>query len=768
RVTRYNHGLLEPADGKLDPFLAHAAMQTLRRCQNWPAVLRLLDLPENKPVRGVALRAVANQYVPQVVSGLIARLADDDADRRRQYADALSRVCRQAGPWEYWGYRPAPRAAPAVAWQHTAAIEQALALLLVDPDRAVRLAVLRRMQREKIAVPLDKLAAWLNGGTPLKAEGTPLKAAERDEEAVAAILTSLPGEPADQRRALLRQLIVDRNQGAANRMRALHLLQADSTPPSAELLREMIGALEDGPVLAELLRPFHAAIGKEAIALLVQKLSSASAEVRAAAVQALADAGSTDAGPQITRLLEDHNPLVRRAAAAAVGRLHYSLERSTFGPAVESLLKLARDPDVLVRCAALESLGQLRAASAAPLAAAALDDRETQLSALACLVQTGGPEHADDIIKLAGADSSEAVALLSVRALTKWRARGDVTAERRAEMERAIERLQGSSGLVLHWHVRGPLTTETLGRVQGRLLATKTGESFRDDEKLWQSIVAASADGRVAAPGTSTGKQSWLAWADVTVGQATAAQFVAAAGGELQVWINGRPAYQRQLKAEVPRDFVPYSDFFDGTLTAGRNRLVIRVTAAGGQGTPLKAEAEFQLRFRRKSSTAKHEQFVQAALSRTGDIQRGRQLFLDAARTQCLKCHRVESVGERIGPELIGLGDRFSRIHIVESILEPSRTVTPGFQTLLVRATDGQTFTGIKIAEDERTLTLADAKGDKLLIAKDQIEAQQPQAKSTMPDGLVQQLTADQFVDLVTFLASQKQSRSQPPAGQDH
>jgi putative heme-binding domain-containing protein len=172
------------------------------------------------------------------------------------------------------------------------------------------------------------------------------------------------------------------------------------------------------------------------------------------------------------------------------------------------------------------------------------------------------------------------------------------------------------------------------------------------------------------------------------------------------------------------------------------------------------------LRFRRKSSTAKHEQFVQAALSRTGDIERGRQLFLDAARTQCLKCHRVESMGERIGPELTGLGDRFSRIHIVESILEPSRTVTPGFQTLLVRAIDGQTFTGIKIAEDERTLTLADAKGDKLLIAKDQIEAQQAQAKSTMPDGLVQQLTADQFVDLVTFLASRKQPLEQRPAGQ--
>jgi quinoprotein glucose dehydrogenase len=150
---------------------------------------------------------------------------------------------------------------------------------------------------------------------------------------------------------------------------------------------------------------------------------------------------------------------------------------------------------------------------------------------------------------------------------------------------------------------------------------------------------------------------------------------------------------------------------------------------------------------------------MQAALSRTGDIERGRKLFLDAAKTQCVKCHQIGSQGERIGPELTGLGDRFSRIHIVESILEPSRTVTPGFQTLLVRLADGQTISGIKIADNERALTLADQKGEKHTLAKSDIEAQQPQATSTMPDNLAQQFSIDQFVDLITFLVSQKQGR---------
>ena len=37
-----------------DAPLAHAAMQTLRRSGNWPAVLELLDLTETEPMRRVA------------------------------------------------------------------------------------------------------------------------------------------------------------------------------------------------------------------------------------------------------------------------------------------------------------------------------------------------------------------------------------------------------------------------------------------------------------------------------------------------------------------------------------------------------------------------------------------------------------------------------------------------------------------------------------------------------------------------------------------
>src|SRR5207245_10126851 len=94
---------------KPDPALAHAAMQTLRRSHNWPAVLKLLDEPDNSALRPVALRAVAERFDTTVVDGPIERLRTESTPvRRRQLADALTRVHKKPGPWVYWGYRPGP------------------------------------------------------------------------------------------------------------------------------------------------------------------------------------------------------------------------------------------------------------------------------------------------------------------------------------------------------------------------------------------------------------------------------------------------------------------------------------------------------------------------------------------------------------------------------------------------------------------------------------------------------------------------------------
>jgi putative heme-binding domain-containing protein len=200
------------------------------------------------------------------------------------------------------------------------------------------------------------------------------------------------------------------------------------------------------------------------------------------------------------------------------------------------------------------------------------------------------------------------------------------------------------------------------------------------------------------------------------------------------------------------RRFVRDADRFDATLPAGVSRILVAVS-------PDKRPAVFHLRFRRRSSTVKREKLIEAALARRGDAERGREIFFDAEKALCIKCHRIGETGGRVGPDLTGVGSRFSRIYLIDSILEPSRTIAPSFDTLLVLMRDGSILSGVKVAETDTTLTLADNRGNPHELPKADIEEHKAQTLSTMPEGLEEGLTEAQFVDLVAFLLSQTEAR---------
>jgi putative membrane-bound dehydrogenase-like protein len=736
-------------EGQPDPFLVHAMMQTLRQSANWPAVLRLLDLPISHPLRPIAVRAIAQQAVPEIVDGLIERLdaarvdsdAQDDHMRRMEYADALARVYKQPGPWVYWGYRPAPRPANPVTWERTAAIEAALDRLLSGQDPALRLAVLRRMQREKVPSRLATLEQWL--------------ASEREVAAVAAILESVREHPTDKVRELLSRLIADSQHASSNRLAALGQLAAGLDAASAGRLLNLGSAIEDGPVAAELFRLVSKHPQLESQALLLEKLKSPDAEVRTAAIDALSELRVATAVEPVRKFLDDTDPRVRRAATNAAGRFGDRM-------AIESLLMRSRDDDPAVRRASLDSLRLLGESRGVPLAVAGLADRQTQTAALVYLGELGGHEQAQAVIDLANTDPTPEVVQLSARLLTKWSKISDLPPGRQPELDRTVFAMQGRSGLPVRWYIRGPLPEAEAESLLKQTMVSSNPDPVSQQIAGWQTIFANGLDSRISlnnkvqAPAKKDGdsvppnpadERVWLATTNLIVTEATPVQFLASSSGKLQVWLNGDPLFERGQA----RPFQADSERFDGTLKEGLNHLIVRVAVP-------RDSAEFQIRFRRKSSTADQETFVQAALARTGDAERGRKLFFDVDRVQCSKCHRIGDQGERIGPDLTGIGDRFSRIHIIESILEPSRTVTPGYQTVVVALRTGRVLSGVKIAETDRQLTLADNQGQKHELAKTEIDEQSTQSQSTMPDGLVKQLTPDQFVDLIAFLTSRKEN----------
>ena len=68
-------------------------------------------------------------------------------------------------------------------------------------------------------------------------------------------------------------------------------------------------------------------------------------------------------------------------------------------------------------------------------------------------------------------------------------------------------------------------------------------------------------------------------------------------------------------------------------------------------------------------------------------------------------------------------------------------------------------WSGIKVAETETTLTIGDNQGQKHILARLDIDEQRASPLSTMPDGLEKRLTEQEFIDLIAFLVSRKETR---------
>jgi len=142
----------------------------------------------------------------------------------------------------------------------------------------------------------------------------------------------------------------------------------------------------------------------------------------------------------------------------------------------------------------------------------------------------------------------------------------------------------------------------------------------------------------------------------------------------------------------------------------------------------------------------------ETVLSRTGDAERGRRLFAGTT-VQCSKCHRVQAGPEALGPELSKIGTKYNRAQLLESILEPSKLVDPKFAGVIVQTSSGDVISAIVVSKSEKEIVLRDVERE-IRLPSGSVERMVPQAKSLMPEGLLQHLTAQEAADLVAYLES--------------
>jgi putative heme-binding domain-containing protein len=155
---------------------------------------------------------------------------------------------------------------------------------------------------------------------------------------------------------------------------------------------------------------------------------------------------------------------------------------------------------------------------------------------------------------------------------------------------------------------------------------------------------------------------------------------------------------------------------------------------------------------------------ARCALSVPGDPAKGRTVFADQVKAKCILCHRVRGEGATIGPDLSGIGGKFARPHLIESILEPSRQIVEGYRATLVATSNGRVITGLVKNETNRQLTLVDGEAHERVVHKPDIEDRKFLDVSIMPDGLAAELSRDQFADLIAYLETLR-AAGQPTPG---
>ncbi len=141
-----------------------------------------------------------------------------------------------------------------------------------------------------------------------------------------------------------------------------------------------------------------------------------------------------------------------------------------------------------------------------------------------------------------------------------------------------------------------------------------------------------------------------------------------------------------------------------------------------------------------------------AAAAGGGDPGEGAIVYED----NCLDCHSLNGEGGEIGPDLSGISAKGLKF-ISESILQPVKSLTKGFETYVVFNQDGRQTIGLKTRDDASEIDITTANGDVVTLDKADIkEIKIDDTKSVMPDDLSEAMTVKDYQDILSFLMLQK------------
>ncbi|MFD1140732.1 PVC-type heme-binding CxxCH protein [Larkinella insperata] len=139
-------------------------------------------------------------------------------------------------------------------------------------------------------------------------------------------------------------------------------------------------------------------------------------------------------------------------------------------------------------------------------------------------------------------------------------------------------------------------------------------------------------------------------------------------------------------------------------------------------------------------------------LAMNGDAGRGLTVF----KTNCSICHQINSDGMDFGPKLSEIGSKLPKEGQYLAILYPDAGISFGYEGFEVKFKDGSTASGIISSKTETDLQMKFPGGVVTDYKMSDVVSMKPLDGSMMPAGLQENMTTQELVDLVDYLASLK------------
>ncbi len=163
------------------------------------------------------------------------------------------------------------------------------------------------------------------------------------------------------------------------------------------------------------------------------------------------------------------------------------------------------------------------------------------------------------------------------------------------------------------------------------------------------------------------------------------------------------------------------------------------------------------LKFNRPRKEWKHAELAPALASQehARSYGNGKQMFQVA---NCVACHKFNGAGTELGPDLTKLDPKQDNpTEILRDILEPSFRINEKYQSYVFETKAGKVITGMILQETPDTVKVIEnplAKVEPIVLKKSDIAERTKSPTSIMPKGLLDKLTREEILDLVTYIAA--------------